>query len=346
MTTVISRTPGSLVTDIDFYFDRIRINVYFDCKHLLSVPKLNELFRQGKIEVHKAYPVALKGSYKSRIEVTAPTEEILVTIKEAIITCIRSIDKFQSYKPDNKFYAISKIELVRDFLVHSEKAALSLSDCLIGATVKKHTSRFVLYDADNHPKNKSRRVKQQLLKKIFSTRTGYWGNKDRFEYVIYARYSKINGIPCAHTEFRIIGAHTIQMKTGIRSIDDLINYRIDKFFDKMDSDTLSYQEINRKAIGQWLLGLDGRRTSTRRQIMGIELTGMIFCNVARITTPCLKYYCRGDRCQSCSCEVNSAAKLKEYIRQEKENGRPIRNKGNKQLGIEKSKFFQNISRPY
>jgi hypothetical protein len=208
-------------------------------------------------------------------------------------------------------------------------------------TGKKYTASFNIYDSENDPRKNKKKTDPRLMEEIFTTRTGYWGNKKSFQYVVYGRRSKINKLPSAHTEWRIKGASNIRKKTGIKSIRDMKDFDFKKFFEKNDEKFLVYEEIDYTAIGRWLKGIDGRRTLTRRQKMSVDLVGQHFCNGQRLDVTCRdeckkKDECKKNECQSLGCEIRSAAALKQYLNQEKGK---IRNKNDKILGNEKYRFF-------
>ncbi|NLE25210.1 MAG: hypothetical protein GX625_07700 [Clostridiaceae bacterium] len=323
------------VKSISYYFDRIRFNVYFDRNHLLSIPEMKDLNRRHVIAVFEAFEAAKKKGFNSRIEVTAPTNETLDIIEKAIRDCVQSVPKFADSKKINDFYAISKVEIARDFILESKYLATLLADRIMSMTGKKYTSRFTIYDKENDPRIKERKEDPEFKKEIFSKRTGYWGNKKSFEFAVYGRYSKINKLPAAHTEWRIIGSANIQRRTGIKSIADMKEFDIEGFFEENDKKFLVYETIDYTALGRWLQGIDGRRNLTKRQEYSAQIWAKHFCSGQRINVPC-KDNCRHDECWSEACYINSAAALKKYFEQEKGK---IKNVNNKVLGNEKYRFF-------
>lgn len=323
-----------LVKSFSYYFDRIRFNVFFNRNHLLSIPELRELNRKHLVDVFDAYKAAQKRGYNSRIEITAPTNATLDIIEKAIRDCYMSVPRFAGFKSINPFMIISKIEIVRDFIVDKESEANLLADRLMSMTGKKYTSSFKIYDAENDTRKNDKKTNSRLKEKIFSTRTGYWGNQKRFEYVVYGRKSKINNLPSAHTEWRIIGVNNIWKKTGIKIITDMKKFDFKKFFEENDKKYLVYKTIDHAALGRWVKGVDGRRKSNKRaKYHGIA--GLHFCRHRKLKVPC-KDLCVKDECQSLACEINSAAALKQYLKEKKGK---IRNRKNKILGNDKHKFF-------
>jgi len=310
---------------ISYYFDRIRINVYFDRSHLLSVPQLYELNRRHIVDVYDAFEKAKQGGYRSRIEVTVPTNETLNIIQWAIGECAQSVPKFSGSSDTNRFYAISKVEIARDFILDSESDAILLTNLIINMTGKKYTTSFSTFYSGNVPRNRGRQKNPELKKEIFSTRTGYWGNKNNFEFVVYGRYSKVTKLPAAHTEWRIIGASNIKKRTGIKSIDYMKEFDFKKFFEENDRKYLVYETIDHEAIGRWHKGIDGRRKLTKREKISAAITGQLFCSGQRINLPC-RDKCIGYNCLSLACEITSAKALKQYLEQEN-----IRNKKKKLL---------------
>ncbi|OGP85317.1 MAG: hypothetical protein A2V87_08575 [Deltaproteobacteria bacterium RBG_16_58_17] len=317
---------------IKYGFDRIRINVFFDCGHLLSRPELREPNKRGVIDVFDAYPSAKRWGYNSRIEVTAPTNKVFDIIENAIRDCNMSVPKYKTAKNIHPRIAISKVEIARDFICDKEYDAILLADRFMSVTGKKYTAKFTIYDVENDPHR--RKTDPRLKEKIFSTRTGYWGNPRSFECAVYARYSKMSELPCVHTEWRIIGFPDIRKKTRINSIADMKNFDFEKFFEENDKKFIVYEDINYTGIGRWLKRIDGRRTLTERQKRSVGVAGQMFCRISKLKVSCKE--CRKDDCQSLACEIRSAAGLKQFL---KENDSKIRNRKGEKLGTEKSRFF-------
>jgi hypothetical protein len=331
------------IKSVSYYFDRVRINVYFDRNRLLSVPELKELNSKHVINVLDAYKTA-QCRYHSRIEVTAPTNDTLDTIEKAISDCYKSLQRCGERNRIERYFAISKVEIARDFIVDKESSANFLADELMSMTGKKYTSNFKIYDSENDPRRNRRKRDPRLKEQIFSKRTGYWGNKNKFEYAVYGRYSKINKLPAAHTEWRIMGFSNIRKKTGIRSISDMKSFDFKKFFEKNDQEFLVYQEINYEAIGRWIQGIDGRRTLTKLQKKSAFLHGLHFCSGQMLKVfykdndgdiVSCNQNCR-ENCQSLGCEIRSAAALKQYLKQNKGK---IRNRKKQILSGNTNKFF-------
>jgi hypothetical protein len=347
------------IGNILYFFDRVRFNVYFDRNHLLSVPELKDLNRRHVVDVFDAYEKAKKRGYNTRIEVTAPTNEVLDVIEKAISECRMSVNKFRSLE-NEKFYSISMIEPTRDFIKDTESKANLLADRLMSVSGKKYTAKFIIYDAENDPRINRKKNDPKLKEEIFSTRTGYWGNRNSFEYVVYGRRSKICKLPATHTELRILGSYNIKKRTGIKSISDMKNFDFQKFFEENDKKYLVYEAINYNAIGRWHLGIDGRRKLKgrvkKREAISIGIAGVLFCNCNKLDLPCkqkcnknhceldddckpdspCRQKCQNNKCQSLACELRSAAALKHFL---DVNKGKIKNVNGKVLGHEKSNFF-------
>ncbi len=253
--------------DIGYCYDKIRLNFNIPVNELTKLLPKNDLINESShFLVSKSSDDAQKYGLISKIEMVAPSRK-----------CLEIIDK---YIPPLITIKISKLEIAQDIFFETEREALFTLYKLLRTIRKKYTSKHRIYDQFYVEEKKK---KSKINKKLFSPVTGYFGS-GKFEYVIYARLSKINNRPCIHTEWRIIRASTLKRKTGIVSIHDLITFDLLKFFDKQNNRFIVHESIDLTKLGRWLLGWNKRKSFSNRELMKMGITGRIFCNVHKIKT--------------------------------------------------------------
>jgi hypothetical protein len=238
-----------------YHFDLIRINTKNKTRTLKKILPLNELRKEcHKIWVEPAYPIAREYGYNTRIEFVAPTQ--------------RFFEILQNYEQFFWSYKISRVELARDkFGKGTNENNEKVHDQL------KYKNKK--YTTDHHVKIQT--VEEAIEnddESLTGNKTGYFGSK-HFKNVIYPRKSKINNEPCVHEEWRITSATVIKRKTGIKTIDDLMNFDIQEFLETQDERQINYGTINTMALGKWLLGTK-KRKFTYREMLKVGLRARHF----------------------------------------------------------------------
>jgi hypothetical protein len=222
----------------------------------LPIKKLSEESRS--FNIREASENAQKAHILSTIEITAPS-----------IECLKLLLK---YFPKPYLYKISYLEIARDTFYQTKEEAISALSALLAISRKKYSSSSI-YDWYLMKPKKKRKVDPD----IFSDWTGYYGNNN-FKYVIYGRFSKIDRRPCVHDEWRIKRTSFVKRKTGISSIDDLLRFDFQAFFEKQDKQFIVYEEIDMNKLGRWLLGWQRRKNLSRRQEGSVDIAAQTFCN--------------------------------------------------------------------
>jgi len=105
-----------------------------------------------------------------------------------------------------------------------------------------------------------------------------------FKFAMYVRYSKTNGQPCIHEEWRILKSAIIRQKTGIVYMKDLANLDLENFFEGLLKKYISYDSIDKFKLGIWLLGLDGRVKPNKERELFIRVRATVFCRELDIKT--------------------------------------------------------------
>jgi len=253
--------------DEGFYFDRI---------YLLSRRSSREIMIDFPINEYRQYCRSFeivntdkdRGFNRSRIMVVAPTSDFLSMLLEN-----------EDLLGDG--YLISYLEIAHDQFCDSRMDA-ELKARNLFKTLRKKFSFGTVYK-DRKEKTWKDRVKDKQ-RGLFTDRTFYScvlkqnnTKKVPFKHVVYARYSKINWMPCVHSEWRIAGAGLIARKTGIRNIRDLVDFDIMNFFAATDKKYVVREEIDHERLGRWLRGIDGRRKlKTIRERAKVSIPAMHF----------------------------------------------------------------------
>jgi hypothetical protein len=244
-----------------YYYDRIRINTGLPVVELKAILK-DELAKDGQhLIVGRPYKRARDIGFNSRIELFSPSVLLILNVAK---------------KLDGIEYSIPYIEIARDTSCDSEHDAYFKTHNLFQTLRKKFSARFILYESNK----KKKRFRPG--KGLFSIETGYYGSL-KFEYVAYARRSKLNYVPCVHEEWRMRGTELIQQKMSIKSLSDIAALDIKAFFETTSQRHLVTEEIDLIKLGRWVMGWNGkRREFTERDLFSIGVAAITFLRVGKL----------------------------------------------------------------
>lgn len=258
----IIRLP--IIIDVPvYYFDRIRINSKEDINSK-NEKLLSEILERGHYRYEKPYPLAKRFGYKSKLEIFAPTDK-----------CLKNLYEYEHIFGD---YRISYIEITKDTSCESEQDAKEMADDYWRIR-KKYSGGFVYNNNYTYPANRKKGDGLYPLNTTF-----YYGSRD-FKFVVYSRRSKLNGRPCIHEEWRIQGSTRIRQKTYIKSIADLIAFKLDVFLESQDKKYLVHEEVNNDKIALWILGWTRKKKFTREETMMVIAQLSHFWSDYKINTP-------------------------------------------------------------
>lgn len=256
---------------IGFYIDKLQILSYSFPYTLKKGLNKKEYIREsahfGIYQTDKPEDETKKQYFKTIIEIIAPSRK-----------CLEMLSLY--FTQQKKKYKISTIEITRDIFLRSQEEAENITLSHIMNTRRRYASKCEIWDA--YFKEGKKKKRRRPDKGLFSRWTLYAGS-DGFKYTCYARLSKINNRPCYHDEWRIKSS-LIREKTGISTIEDILSYDLQAFFNKQYKRLITHKEIDTDKLGKWLLGWDRRKAFTARQKMGIGLEAHHFCIHYKINT--------------------------------------------------------------
>lgn len=258
-----------------YYFHKISISCYQDAT------ALNKIIQHEEIKIRPIFPKDKKPiPYQSSIEIVTPTE-----------TCLHYLAEIENHLRQCK---ISYIELARDTIFPSFCAA-DLSLWNSAKSLRKKYSGGFKYDGTEKEKKSE--------KGLFGDSTYYFGTvtpKEKkktneneeinfditgsFKFAVYPKDSPINELPCAHEEWRIIHAHNIRKKTGIRTIKDLLTVNKAEVFENLAVKYLTHSVINFQKLGMWVLNLNRCRKPSKIIQRRAGMQGRLFCDIYRLRT--------------------------------------------------------------
>ena len=245
-----------------YHFDKITINSEEEVK------KVSHILTDNGLSISAASYAAQQWGYKSRIDLVAPSMETLAHLRQ--------------HKQDIWPYTISYIEIAKDIFFNSDSEADSWVRKQLEILRKRWS--FGGFNYDQYKENEQQRAKRKIDDMRFGTITGYRGSQS-FQFVIYARKSKINGQPCAHLEWCIHNSSNIREKTDIISIGDLVAFDCKAWFEPTYRKFISVGMIEREKLGKFLLGIDGRQKNlSKSKEMEIDLTAGIWLSAYQIDT--------------------------------------------------------------
>jgi len=249
---------------VGFIFDRIRINTTYPLdvlKKRLPVSKIkNEAYY---FQVRVPSEAAQCAGFKSTINIVCPSSAALNLLDIHL---------------DPSTAIISYIEITSDVMYESKQETVEEFKHHWNLR-KKYTHKHFTYNVYDDDRRNRRKFDDDAT--LFYHQTAYFGGRN-FQYVIYPRLSKINGLPVFHGEWRIEGAASIWEKTGIRSISDLLTFDFEKFFDDMDRRYIAHERIDKMKLGRWLKGWTRKKKLTPLQLMAVQLIGSQFMNHKQI----------------------------------------------------------------
>jgi hypothetical protein len=262
---------------VGYHFDLIRINSSQFVNVLKRNLPISDLKKECRsFRILEAFPQAAKYGFRSRLEIVAPTQSFFITLLkyESELNC--------HYKHLTKVYKISYLEVARDTYYETASEADEAANSLRENLRKKWSTRTMECDVLFEDKYRERNKRG---KGYFGRYTRYYGGDKNFNFTVYQRISKINGKPCAHEEWRFIGASQIKMKSKISSIADLINFDFQAFCRQQDSKYLAHESINIEKLGKWLCGWTRRRKFTADEKRKIIMQAGHFLRHRKIKTP-------------------------------------------------------------
>lgn len=252
---------------IGFYIDRMAILSYFP----FYVVKKDLSFLQEDRHESTYFKIlatshqAKRGYFKSRIEIGVPSRK-----------CLEILSRYFSHRQEHR---ISYLEITRDIFYPTDQDAIDKLLHALTLTRRKYSSKRFIYDQTKQP-NKERFADDR--EGLISPKTGYYGPAN-FRYVIYARLSKINAKPCLHDEWRL-SPPRIREKTGIRTLDDLLNFDIRSFFDRKCKRLIIAEPkpIYLERLGRWLLDWGYKKKITKEHMDRIYSEAREFCKTHKI----------------------------------------------------------------
>jgi len=268
-------------------FDKIRINFLVPLEDLRK--KINsKLIRKHcrSFKIKDSHPWAKEWyGYHSTIRMVAPKPKAIKHLKK--------------YIEDLGFYAFAELEIAGDKPYETKNETEYVVQENSKTIVKKWNTMHKIYRQGDYQDNPEEYHK--ILKKMRADDGSRYGEitiysgSDRIKFVQYPRLSKYNGKPSVHSEWRYKSKYVIKQKTGIETIEDLLDFDTENFMDKQNEKFITHKKINKAKFGKFLSGVDGRkRNFSKRQQMKIGLATTIFCQAYNINSyPDLALHIRG-----------------------------------------------------
>lgn len=255
------------------YIDKIYINLKVskdNIKHNLPLRKLK--YHSARCHLDYASGEAQKFGYLSKIEIEQPEMEVFLLLAKH--------EEFMSgYK---KPYKISHIEIARDAFCSSKRESIILRDFILKHRRVKYSTEHSVYEQKDSNELTISEIK-------YSDKTGYWGSK-KAKLAMYPRISKKANVYCVHDEYRFWNASNIKKKTGISTLNDVINFNFEQFF-KQQNKYITYESIDYEKLGRWVNNIPPRtsviKTFGKEKIIvynKAERAAYLFCRAEIIKT--------------------------------------------------------------
>lgn len=254
------------------HFDRVKIisaRPLEEWRDILPMKQLKGLSEDFKLV--RASKIAREFDYKTQIDITVPQKKCLEILS--------------SYIDDD--YKISHLEITKDIPCDSKYESIKRVEHLLVHLKKKYTHELFIYDHSLAVKKRRKIIKSN--KNLYADRTGYFGSK-LFKFVIYPRISKVFKKPCVHMEWKIIRAGNIFRKTGIRTVNDMIDFNKQEWFNEQLKKYILFQKIDHENHGRFIQGMQRGRKSAGYTWNGKKkanptLASRIMCRIEKINSP-------------------------------------------------------------
>lgn len=228
-------------SDKIYYLDQIIIHSRIKTDILEKLLPIEELRKHcSYFSVQRAKGRYWDNGWRSRLSITAPSEEFLILLQE--------------YESMFQPYVISKVEVAKDIIVPSQ----SLPE-LDGVVRSLHKSLSINYAKKGSAVDVCLQETRQL--RFYDPAKGgitCYIKNNAWQLACYARISKLTGQNCLHIEWRYLNTDSVKKKTGITTIEDLINFDPDKHCLERER-SVSLMIIDKDLLGKFLLNIDGRR---------------------------------------------------------------------------------------
>jgi len=214
-----------------YYIDKISFNLKVPKNYINRILPLTKLRSySARCHLDCAGEKARKFGYRTKIEIEQPEMEVFL-----ILT------KYEKFMPG---YKISYIEIARDTPYSSKTIAVSSLDFILKYRRVRYATNYKIVDS-----NYSNKL---IISEIrYSGRTGYWSNNSA-KLVTYSCNSKKKNIPCIHDEYRFHGAGNIKRKTGLSTLNDVINFDFEQFFVQHEEKYITYESVDFEKLGRWV----------------------------------------------------------------------------------------------
>lgn len=224
------------------YIDKIHFNLKVPKGYINQILPLRKLnYHSARCHLYCASEKAREFGYLTKIEIEQPEMEVF--------SLLAKHEKFMSE------YKISYIEIARDTLCSSKKETKILFDFKLKHLRRKYLRKHEVCGSNNSDKLKKSKTK-------YSDETGYWGT-DNAKLAMYECISKKANVPCVHDEYRFRGASNIKGKTGISTLNDMINFDFEQFFTQQEEKYITYESIDYEKLGRWVNNIPPKVSVTK-----------------------------------------------------------------------------------
>jgi hypothetical protein len=244
-----------------YSIDKIEIHTYLDLKDLSGLWLIEKLRK----ECREIIPLPAGGNarlwgYRSKVSITVPTKKCFEILMWSGL----------------EEYKITYVELAKDVFYKTEEEAMSESYRLMRLLRKKYTTKTEILDySDSYNSTKS-----AYGNGLFSDKTLYLGNNN-LKFVLYARISKINSIPCLHSEWRVRGSRNIKDRLGIKSFGDCYFLDLNNEYENLTDQYIVSEEIVTEKLGKYFLGWGRMKNLTKRQNIKVDILAIMILNNAK-----------------------------------------------------------------
>lgn len=252
--------------------------IYFN--HAYSIDKIDILSNLSPKDLISRNDISVLNHHCNFLRIKRASNRSKWLGFNSIITCTVPNQRFFKLLLNYNLgrYKFSNIELAKDIFYGSEDEAKFASYKMMQHLYKRYTKDVRIDDY----RGSCHSTRETQKRGLFSEITGYFG--DKIQFVVYARYSKVTGECCVHTEFSIIGSRNISQKLNLEHIEDLVEFDIGNNFELLYQFYIKMEGIDTVKLGKWLAGCTRQKVFSRRKLMKVHLHAIHLLSSEEITS--------------------------------------------------------------
>ena len=276
-----------------YYLDGMKIiskTPFAEVRKVLPIDKLKKFCKEVNIGKFHHKTKAWNFGYMSWVEFSVPEKKFF-----------KLLNQYHSLLGK---YNFTKVEIANDSLCSSESDSLVKFETeILRKCIRKYSSDYILWNEGNDEEMKPNPNK---TKEKYGDNTLYFtggcnekkrcsGTYNSWNFAAYPRLCKVKEfyhIPAVHTEFRIHRAGKVKKYTGLKKIEDGINFDAELTYKFLEYKFIAkYNGINFDRLGRFIGNYSTQVKEVKKALRGgkyyypaLQMAG-IYCEINKIQYP-------------------------------------------------------------